>query len=583
MVVAPQVPSFYFHAEVKLTSIKTVKHRQGLSQNANKMSVSVVPEPRMLRSTGKWFAFDGFENLPEFLRHEFNLSKGSWKIEETQRDGTGLEIKEEEIIIWGDEFVDYATILQLAKQGKGRLPEVRIQESLRFKFRGYHLDIARGGVPNLTTFRMIMKWLFLLKYNFLAIYFEDLFPWRSYPQIGKHRGRMTEDELSEIIEYGRNLGVTVFPSLELSGHMEHILSLPDFQDFSEWHDPREGCLDLSNRKAREFACQLLREVVEFFPSKYVHIGGDETWALGRGKSLDRTLRFDGPALYESHHRRMVEIVKENQKEPILWGDMIAGMYLGEQGAKWAEVMESEIWKRVLVANWDYSASQKQHFKEKISLFKKRGIDQIACPGLCNWNRYYPNFQTAIDNLRNFLAAAKEEGLPGFLVTAWGDDGEECLFSFLEPLLLAAVEMAEGDGRWQEKWMAIAGEDERVVRARILFGNPGISDVIKHVVFRDTWFHSLNSQVKEELRSLWEHTLKEVGDTCLPNDLHFIRKLVEVGMSALSNDARDSDYVMLSKLYSNLWLRERKREGLDTIVGRFWAAGGKEDLRLFADQ
>jgi hypothetical protein len=37
--------------------------------------------------------------------------------------------------------------------------------------------------------------------------------------------------------------------------------------------------------------------------------------------------------------------------------------------------------------------------------------------------------------------------------------------------------------------------------------------------------------------------------------------------------------MLSNLYSKLWLRERKAEGLETVVGRFWGAAGKEDMEL----
>jgi hexosaminidase len=541
--------------------------------------VFVVPEPKTLRFTGKWFRFDGFENFPDFHTRQFNLPKGSWRITEAGKDGTGLEIKDGEVIFWGDESVEYATILQLVQQGREQLPEVTIQESLKFKFRGYHLDIARGGVPKVDTFKKLLKWLFLLKYNHLAIYFEDLFPWRSHPQIGERRGRMTEAELNEIVDYGKSLGLTVFPSLELSGHMEQILSLPDFQDFSEWGDPREGCLDLSNEKAREFAYQLLEEVVKFFPSKFVHIGGDETYALGRGKSLSKTWRFEGPTLYESHHRRIIEIIQENRKQPMLNGDMIAGMYLGEQGAKWAELIKSDIWKKALVVNWDYSASPKEHFKQKIRLFKDNGIDQLACPGFSNWNTYYPNFQTAMENLKNFLTAAKEEELPGFLVTAWGDNGEECLLSFLDPLLLAAIEIAEGNERWQEKWMAIRREDESIVIARILFGNPGISEMIKHVIFKDSWFQRSSPQAKEDTRSLWERTLKEIGDRRLPEDLDFFRKLLRVGLKVLNDDVKVSDYLMLSNLYSKLWLAERKPEGLDVIVGRFWAAAAMENLGL----
>ncbi|MFQ6095010.1 MAG: beta-N-acetylhexosaminidase [Candidatus Bathyarchaeia archaeon] len=541
--------------------------------------IFIVPEPEKLDFSGKWFDFDGFKNLPEFLMQEFNVSEGGWTIVKVSRGGIGVKVIDGEVTIWGDEFVNYATLIQLVRQGNGCIPEVKTQESLNFSFRGYHLDIARGGVPNVETFKRILRWLFLLKYNYFAIYFEDLFPWEKHPQIGRHRGRLTREELREIIEYGKNLGIEVFPSLELSGHMEHILSLPEFRRFSEWRNPKEGCLDLSDEKAREFAYDLLREAVDFFPSRYIHIGGDETWSLGRGRSLNKTWSFNGPKLYEEHHRRLIEIVKESGKEPILWGDMISGMYLREEGSKWAEVMDSGIWKETLVANWDYSANAREHFKKKIDIFKDRGIQQIACPGLSNWNKYYPNFETALGNLKNFLAAAREEGLPGFLVTAWGDDGEECLFSFLEPLILAAIEIAEGDERWREKWTALTGEGEAVLKARILFGQPEISDVMKRVVFRDMWFHRLDVKRREELKSFWERSLKELEGVSLPEDLEFIRQLLAVGLRVLRGEVKVSDYLMLSAIYSKLWLKERKPQGLGRIVTRFWGAAGKEDMKL----
>jgi len=541
--------------------------------------VYVVPEPKSLRFSGRWFVFDGFREFPEFLAREFSVPKGEWKITRGGGKETGLKVKEKEIAVWGDERTVYATLLQLVRQRRGYLPEVEVEEAFRFGFRGYHLDIARGGVPKVKTFKEILRWLFLLKYNYFAIYFEDLYPWKKYPQIGKHRGRLTEEELEEISEYASNLGIEVFPSLELAGHMEHILSLPEFWKFSEWHRPTEGCLDLSNKEAREFAFELLGEAVESSSSKYIHIGGDETWALGRGISLGKTWKFEGPRLYELHHRTMVEIVKKAGKMPILWGDMISGMYLGEEAAKWAEAIQSPIWKQVLVANWDYSPSPKQHFIDRIKTFKERGIGQIACPGLSNWNRYYPNYPMALENLRNFLTAAKETDLPGFLVTAWGDDGEECLFSFLDPLLLAAIEFAEGDGRWQEKWMALSGEDESVLRARTLLGDPAISEELKHVVFRDFWFYGSTSESKEATKSHWEKTLKEIEGVRLPDDLDFIRRLIEIGIKVHNNDVKVSDYLSLFNSYSKLWLGERRPEGLETIAQRFWGAAGREDMKL----
>ena len=539
----------------------------------------VVPEPKRLVSSVKRFDFDGFQNFPDFLAREFEIPKGEWKVTEANQKGTGMRIKDREIVIWGDKQTDYATIIQLIKQCRGCLPEATVEEALRFRFRGYHLDIARGGVPTVDTFKRTLRWLFLLKYNHFAIYFEDLYPWAKHPAIGALRGRLTKEELKEVTDYGGKLGIDVFPSLELAGHMEHTLTLPEYWQFSEWHRAQEGCLNLSDSKAREFAYELLGETVENTKSEYVHIGGDETWALGRGKSLNETWRFEGPRLYELHHRTMIEKVIKAGKTPILWGDMIAGMYLPGESEKLAEVLESRIWKQVLVANWDYSPSPKQHFVDKIGIFKKKGIEQIACPALSNWNSYYPNFQLALENTRNFLTAAKDTNLFGFLVTAWGDDGEECLFSFLEPLLLASTEFAEGNGDWKEKWTALTGEDEKVVNARVLFGDPTIHEALKPTIFRDPWFQRLNPEAKKEVRMKWEKTLKAVKNVPLPEDLDFIRRMVETGIKVLDDRAKVSDFLALSNSYAKLWLAERKPEGLERIVERFWGAAGKTDQKL----
>ena len=367
----------------------------------------MVPEPKQLDFDGVWYDFDGFANFPEFLAKEFGVPRGSWVIEKVSGKGTGVSIEEKGVVrIWGDERVAYATLIQLVIQGRGRLPRVRIVEEFRFSFRGFHLDVARGGVPTVDYLKKLLKWLFLLKYNYLALYLEDLFPWERYPDIGVHRGRYTRDELREVIEYGQRLGIEVFPSLELLGHMENILMLPPYMRYSEWHNPGEGVLNVADEEARRFGLSLLEEVLDFFPSRYIHIGGDETWALGRGKSLDVTGVFRGPELYEEYTRLLVEAVARRGKVPMIWGDMIRAAYLREsEKALWRRVLESPIWREAVIANWDYSPRDIEHFRKVIRELSEKGLKQVVAPGLWNWNRFYPDYVTALTNLRNFLTAA----------------------------------------------------------------------------------------------------------------------------------------------------------------------------------
>ncbi|MEM2920855.1 MAG: beta-N-acetylhexosaminidase, partial [Candidatus Bathyarchaeia archaeon] len=511
---------------------------------------------------------------------EFNIPQGSFRLEKVEGEGNGVEVKDGVVKFWGEEPICYSTIVQLTRQRPGSLPKVRVEERFDFSFRGFHLDIARGGVPKVETFKRILRLLFLLKYNFFAIYFEDLFPWKKYPRIGAYRGRLSEAELREVVEYGKKLGVEVFPSLELTGHMEHILSLPEFYRFNEWHNPSEGCLNVSDAEARDFCYELLKEVVDFFDSKYIHVGGDETWALGRGVSLNKSWSFEGPKLYEEHTRKLVEIVRASDKTPMLWGDMLTGMYLSEEErAVWRNLVFSNMWDRVIIANWYYSPSDKGYFKEKIRLFGERKGNQVACPALANWNKYYPNFEVALENTKNFIEAAKEEKLQGFLLTAWGDDGEECLFSFLDPLILATMEFAEGSGNWEEKWLLVNGEPNEVLEARKVFGKADLSEKLKHVLLADFWYYSMNESERAFLKDSWKDVLFKLRNTLLPEDLDFVRRCLELCVKRLEGTASASDFIAIANLYSKLWLSERKPEGLGRIIERLWGAAGRIDSKI----
>jgi len=535
--------------------------------------ISLTPEPDELKFTGRWFRFNGFKNFPDFLIREFNLPRGDWIIEKTDGEDNGIRIAEGKIFYWGDEKTAYASIIQLTLQREGYLPEVYVREKFIFKFRCFHLDIARGGVPKVDTFKEILRLLFLLKYNFFAIYFEDLYPWQKYPSIGLKRGKLTLEEWNEILDYGEKLGINVFPSLELAGHMENILTLPEYRKYSEWHRPREGCLDVSNEEARNFAYSLLEEALDTSPSKYIHIGGDETWAMGRGKSLDKTLTYRGPELYLMHHKNMINMVEKKGKRPILWGDMLIGMYLREGGRElWRKLIEDKIWSKVIIANWDYSPSPKEHFIRKIRMFKDKGYIQIACPGYSNWNRYYPDFETALKNISNFLEAARKEGILGFMATAWGDDGEECLFSYLYPLILATMEIAEGNGKWEEKWITISGESKEILEFRKDVGRIEVSNYIKKVLFNPT------QEIKDyPIYDIWEKILEKYSNIMLPEPLKFIYDCIKIGLQKVEDKISISDYIRLSNQYAYLWLKERKYNGLERIVARFWSAASQLDL------
>ena len=128
-------------------------------------------------------------------------------------------------------------------------------------------------------------------------------------------------------------------------------------------------------------------------------------------------------------------------------------------------------------------------------------------------------------------------------------------------------------------MALTGEDEATLKARILYGEPEVSEDLRQVIYRDFFFHRMSNEQKESLKARLAKVLEETKDANLPDDLDFIRRMIKLGVSILDGEAKVSDFIMISKIYADLWLEERKPEGLERIVTRLWGSAGRIDMDL----
>lgn len=528
----------------------------------------LVPEPKTIKFEGRWIQFDGFENFPGRLADEYLIPKGSWRFEHVNNKTQTIKIINRKVLTSGDINIAFASFLQLLMNKKGFLPEVEIEEEVNFEFRGFHLDIARGGVPNITYFKKLLKFMFLMKYNKLGIYFEDLYPWKSFPKIGLGRGRLSMDEWNQILELAKVLGIDVFPSLELLGHMEHFLRMDEYRGLGEmWWTNHDDCLDASNPKAIKLAMDLLKDVLETSPSKLILLGGDETWSLGRGRSLDEKGVFEGPKYFTEHYQNLINLTRSFEKTPILWGDMLTGMYLTDRERKfWSSVVRNEIWDEAIIANWDYEPLSEKHFRDRI---KEIGhLDkQIACPALDNWGTFYPDFEPALKNISSFLKAAKNEKLKGYMITAWGDMGQECLFSYLYPLILASADIFSDERQWPEKFSLFFDEDLNTSMARFDAGKMKCAPMIRNVLYKSLQ----HLDHRRELRNGWREEmtvfLEKYKGKRLSNDMSLIYSLIRVCLS-LDSGSFDKDYYLETiKEYENLWISERKIEGFANVVSR----------------
>lgn len=240
------------------------------------------------------------------------------------------------------------------------IPAVNIEDSPRFKYRGLHLDVGRHFFP----VEFIKKYIDLMsmyKLNTFHWHLTEDQGWRiqikKYPkltrtaafrkgtQIGKtneidtvrYGGFYTQDEIKDIVAYAAERYITIIPEIEMPGHS--VAALAAYPELSCTGGPFEvrtiwGVSDdiycAGNEKTFEFIENVLTEVMALFPSKYIHIGGDEApherWAACpkcQKRIHDEGLKDEGE-LQSYFIRRIEKFLNDNGRKLIGWDEILEG-------------------------------------------------------------------------------------------------------------------------------------------------------------------------------------------------------------------------------------------------------------------
>ena len=200
-------------------------------------------------------------------------------------------------------FYGVQTLLQMYDGDK--VSRGRIVDAPRFAYRGMMIDVSRHffGVDFI---KKQIDAMARYKLNHLHLHLTDAAGWRveikRYPRLtdfaawrthatwkewwngtrayvdmgaeNAHGGYYTQDEIREIVEYARCNYITVIPEIEMPSHSEEVLAA--YPELSCSHMPyKESDFCAGSEYTFEFLENVLTEVMELFPSEYIHIGGDE--------------------------------------------------------------------------------------------------------------------------------------------------------------------------------------------------------------------------------------------------------------------------------------------------------------------
>ena len=233
-----------------------------------------------------------------------------------------------------------------------QIPAVDIDDAPRFSYRGIMLDPCRHWLPAEEVKRQI-DMLATLKFNRLHWHLTEDQGWRvestKHPELNKlgsvrtegdgstYGGYYTKDEIRDVVAYAKERHIEVIPELEMPGHeLAAIATYPNLSCRGEKITPRIiwGVEDIVMCPGKEDMFRFLEdeidEFVELFPSKYFHIGGDESpreeWAncpncQKRMKDLGLTKEAQ---LQDYIIERMAKYLASKGKTIIGWDEILEG-------------------------------------------------------------------------------------------------------------------------------------------------------------------------------------------------------------------------------------------------------------------
>ncbi len=243
------------------------------------------------------------------------------------------------------------------------IPCVSIYDSPRYTYRGLMLDVCRHFMP-VEFVKRYIDYLAYHKMNRFHWHLTDDQGWRieikKYPKltsVGSFRDRTlighysesprkwkmerygnfyTQEEIKEVVEYARKRFVTVIPEIEMPGHS--LAALAAYPKLSCTGGPFEvsGIWGVFNdiyctrEENFKFLEDVLSEVIELFPSKYIHIGGDEAPKIrwSRCHACQERIKSEGlkneQELQSYFIRRIEKFLQTKGKQIIGWDEILEG-------------------------------------------------------------------------------------------------------------------------------------------------------------------------------------------------------------------------------------------------------------------
>ncbi len=377
---------------------------------------------------------------------------------------------------YGGAVAAIATLRQLA--ATGNVPCCHIEDSARFAWRGFMLDVSRHFFTK-EEIMQLLDYMALYKFNKFHWHLTDDQGWRvelaAYPKLtaqgawrkpnnhdeecmrladqlddptyllpkDRHTtiqreqfygGYYTKTDIKEVIAYAAARGIDVIPEVDMPGHSQRAIAVyPTLSCFDKasWERDFSAPLCLGKDQTIEFCKNVYREIFELFPYKYIHIGGDEVekdnWErCPLCQSRIRNLKLkDEKALQSWFIKEMSDFFEAHGKKLIGWDEIEEGGLQNNQTVMWWRSWSDRGFRNAIAAGNETIISNCEYFY--LSQAESR-------------NSLRKVYEFDIDGLFEGKIPPSVKGIQAHLWTETIPTFEKCCFR-LFPRLLAVSEQA----------------------------------------------------------------------------------------------------------------------------------------------
>lgn len=291
------------------------------------------------------------------------------------------------------------------------VPMIASETNNDFVVKGFHIDL-RSQVMTMPALKSFAKELSEFGINTIIMEWEATFPYQKNATLC-NKYAYTVDEVVSFIKYCSTIGIDVIPLQNCFGHVEYILSHDRYSHLRE--DPKEvsQVCPMKEDECIKVFTGIFKEMAAMHPSKYFHIGGDETYLLGSCKLCAEKSAKEGKSkLFVDYVKAMCKIANDLGKIPVLWADIIL---------KYPEAV-AELPKNAIFVDWNYGWG-KNHFGDIDKLYKA-GVTFWGAPTIRSHpdNLYLVQWDKHFNNQKVFIPYSRENNYKGIVMTSWSNGG-----------------------------------------------------------------------------------------------------------------------------------------------------------------